>query len=167
MSEPIERDAFITGDGLYRYRLLRKWTEGYMALWIMLNPSVADAEKDDPTIRRCLGFTKSWIGFGSLEVVNLFAYRSTQASVLLDVDDPIGPDNDRYILAAASRATVIVAAWGAGANAVNPHRVQQVRAMLKRYPIDCLGVTRGGDPRHPVRLSSRTQRRNWSEALCP
>ena len=162
----MERDAFITGDGLYRYRLMRKWGEGYMALWIMLNPSTADAEKDDPTIRRCLGFTKSWIGFGSLEVVNLFAYRSTKASVLLDVDDPIGPDNDRYILEAASRATVIIAAWGSRSLAIDPSRAQQVRVLLKHHPLDCLGVTKRCSPRHPLYVSGRAQRRNWSEVLC-
>jgi hypothetical protein len=75
----------------------------------MLNPSTADGKEDDPTIRRCIGFAKSW-GNGSLEVVNLFGFRATDPKELLEVKDPIGPENNIWIGLAANESARIVLA---------------------------------------------------------
>lgn len=84
------RGAVISDDGRYRYRLWRTWAPELPRMaWIMLNPSTADAEVDDPTIRRCVGFAKRE-GCGGIEVVNLYAYRSTDPSVLGTVDEKHG-----------------------------------------------------------------------------
>ena len=81
--------------GVYRYSLWREWDARAPAVaFVMLNPSTADAGKDDPTIRRCASFARSW-GYGSLEVVNLFAYRASEPKRLRQTPDPIGPANDR------------------------------------------------------------------------
>jgi hypothetical protein len=77
----------------------------------MLNPSTADAEKFDPTVRRCFGFARDW-GFGGLEVVNLFALRSTYPEQLKKVSDPVGPENDAVIRRAVKAADLVVASWG-------------------------------------------------------
>jgi hypothetical protein len=68
--------------------------------WVLLNPSTADDRRDDPTIRRCLGFARS-LGYGGIHVVNLFAFRATCPRQLRAADDPVGPDNDGFILRAA------------------------------------------------------------------
>ena len=78
----------------------------------MLNPSTADAERDDPTIRRCIGFSRAW-GFGGAEMVNLFALRSTDPGRLREAADPVGPGNVAHIADAARGATQVIAAWGA------------------------------------------------------
>ena len=84
--------AIFSGDRRYRYLLIRRvGTSQSRVLFIMLNPSAADEVRDDPTIRRCIGFARDW-GFGLLEVVNLFALMSTNPKTLLDAEDPVGPD---------------------------------------------------------------------------
>jgi hypothetical protein len=99
--------------GTYRYLLGRRVGEGdRTALFMMLNPSTADATEDDPTIRRCTGFARRE-GCGVLEVVNLFAYRATDPAELRTAPDPVGPANDHHIKAALGRVALVVVAWGA------------------------------------------------------
>lgn len=96
-------DAVLSDCGTYRYSLTRVWDESRPRVcFVMLNPSTADASANDPTIVRCRNFAYSW-NYGSLEVVNLFAYRATNPRVLRTVQDPIGPENDRHIIEATAR----------------------------------------------------------------
>jgi len=134
----------------YRYRLWRTWGDPReLLLLVMLNPSTADASADDPTIRRCIAFAKRW-KHGALEVVNLFAWRSTDPDELLDVPDPVGPGNDEVVLAAARGARRVIAAWGA-------HRAAQERAptvlrLLAGAGVVAyhLGLNEDGSPKHPL-----------------
>ena len=112
----------------------------------MLNPSTADAQRDDPTIRRCIRFSRDW-GWGALEIVNLYALRATDPQRLRRHRDPVGPDNDAHILAAAARNGPTIGAWGAFE--VDPLRPARVLAMLGDG-VRCLGLTRAGHPRHPL-----------------
>lgn len=144
--------AIISADGDYRYRLGRVWDDaaGQVA-FVMLNPSIADHQVDDPTIRRCVGFAKEW-GYGGLIVVNLFAYRATKPERLFTASDPVGPDNDRHLVEAAGEANMVVCAWGAGATKM-PGRVRTVREELQSAlgrPLFCLGRTKDSHPRHPL-----------------
>lgn len=143
--------AVLSDCGRYRYTLTRRWAPGAPMLFVMLNPSTADASMDDPTIRRCIGFAKRE-GCGALEVVNLFAFRATDPAALSTATDPIGPDNDRHIVEAAVRGGVIVAAWGASVPAALRTRPAQVGRLLRetRLRLWCLGMTSGGAPRHPL-----------------
>jgi hypothetical protein len=141
----------------YRYRLSRTWgSSGTHATWIMLNPSTADALEDDPTIRRCTAFTKAW-GLDGLIVVNLFALCATDPRELAGHPDPVGPVNDRFIGEALHPWSVVVAAWGA-------HRLATQRAARVMEIIAgraggaaCLGVTRGGYPKHPLYVPAATE----------
>ena len=139
--------------GRYRYTLERHWDEGQPAvLFVMLNPSTADAEKDDPTIRRCIRFAKDW-GYGSLLVGNLFAWRATDPKALIGVEDPVGPGNDAALVGMRDRARGVVCAWGAN-KAAHGTRADTVKAMLGQSW--ALGLTRGGMPRHPLYVPAAT-----------
>jgi hypothetical protein len=146
--------ATISACGQYRHTLTRGWGPDPRAVWIMLNPSTADASHDDPTIRRCKAFSRSW-GCGALTVVNLYGWRATDPAELktLSSADAIGPENDATILTAATTAQAegwpLVAAWGANADR---RRVVEVLAMVTRTgaQLQCLGTTKGGQPRHPL-----------------
>lgn len=153
-------DGALTGaawlDGEYRYWLTRQWGDGPKACWIMLNPSTADAEQDDPTIRRCISFSKRW-GCGSLVVVNLFARRCTRPVHLKDPGDPVGPENRRVIADAMTDAGVVVAAWGAHPMAQEPAG----GLLASSRPLYCLGKTKDGAPRHPLYVKGDAELVRW------
>lgn len=156
----LDRGAVISDCGRYRYLLRRKWEYAKNSmLWIMLNPSTADADTDDATIRRCMHYAFDW-GYGGINVVNLFAYRSTQPKALRTVADPVGPDNDTHIIREALNAELVVAAWGAHGNMLNIQRDRDVYDRVAPYGVVyCLGTTKQGQPKHPVRLGSELEPR--------
>ena len=93
----IERGAVFSPNGVYRYSLSRVWKrEKGLVLFLLLNPSTADANVLDPTLRRCMSFAEAW-GYGGILVGNIFALRSTDPQFLYLSRDPIGPTNDFYI----------------------------------------------------------------------
>lgn len=143
-------EAVYSPDLRHRYLLTRRWgTGGTTATFIMLNPSTATAQEDDPTIRRCIGYARDW-GHSELVVVNLFAYRATKPMALREADDMVGPRNDYMLLRVCQPEWLTVAAWGAFGNLNG--RGQQVADMLTDAGVDlsCLGVTASGQPRHPL-----------------
>ena len=136
----------------YRYSLRRLWnSEKPIVLFVMLNPSTADAISDDPTIRRCINFANSW-GYGGMIVVNLFAYRATNPKELLKVEDPIGPDNYSIIKSSIVKCDgKIIAAWG------NAPILKKLGDKHKDNPIfncvlDCIEQSKNGTPKHPLYL---------------
>lgn len=154
------RTAVISDCGRYRYRLFRGWgTVPEMkipVLWIMLNPSTADAEVDDPTIRRCIAFSNTW-GYGSMWVGNLYAFRSTDPATLwgMAVNDACGPENSQHLYHMALESAQIVCAWGAGGGTNIPLALPVPTA----GGIVCLGTTKKhGAPRHPLYLKSTAER---------
>lgn len=165
MTRPMHRTAVLSEDGVYRYRLARWWGGDHRAaIFVMLNPSTADAEVDDPTIGRCVGFAQSW-GMGGLVVVNLYALRSTDPKGLWKSPDPVGPTNDEHLREVAETAAMcdwpLVAAWGANAR---PDRVAQVRALPgMQKQLSHLGLTKAGAPRHPLYLRADTTRTRWEQ----
>lgn len=122
------RTAVLSACGRFRYRLGRQWGEGGVLLFVMLNPSTADADVDDATIRRCVKFAQAH-GFGALEVVNLYAFRATDPKDLRRAGYLAGPENDAHIAAAASECAAICVAWGA--NAAELERPQIVQMAVK------------------------------------
>ncbi len=144
-------------DGNYRYLLRRKWDENAAQItFVMLNPSTADANQDDPTLRKCIHFAKSF-SCGSLEVVNLFAYRATNPHELKKVADPVGSRNNCYIELAIRRADLIIVAWGT--KGIFQKRNQEVLNLISnKKSLHCLGLTKDGHPRHPLYLKKSTER---------
>ena len=148
--------AIFSGDRRYRYLLIRRvGTSQSRVLFIMLNPSAADEVRDDPTIRRCIGFARDW-GFGLLEVVNLFALMSTNPKTLLDAEDPVGPDNDATIHAALRRAERVILAWGNHGSRHRERAAHVTKMALDLSTPHHLGLTKFGFPRHPLLLPKNT-----------
>lgn len=146
----MRKDAYISDDGLYRYNLVREWDENLPAmLFIMLNPSTADAVDDDPTIRRCIGFAERE-NCGMIEVVNLFAWRATNPKELKTAPDPIGPENDDIIAEAAADAAHIVCAWGTHGVLNKRNKDILWKLQFGEYSAMCLGTTKAGHPKHPL-----------------
>lgn len=154
----MERGATISPCGLYRYELTRQWGDGPILEFIMLNPSTADGSEDDPTIRRCVGFAVAW-GYGSIVVRNLYAFRATDPSALRQADDPIGPENLRYL--SATDADFTVAAWGANPAATIWWGGTATKTLTGRK-LFCLGTTKSGSPRHPLYVPSRQTPVAWN-----
>ena len=147
--------AVFSSCGRYRYSLTRKFFMGKgTVLFVMLNPSTADAETDDPTIRRCIGFARRW-GFQELEVGNLFAWRATDPKELRQAEDPIGPENDRHLMHMSGAADAVIAAWGA--HGAYQNRGRQVEGMLEGT-VEHLGLTKQGHPKHPLYLRADAAR---------
>ena len=156
------RSATLGGDEKYRYILTRRRGEGSRRVtFCMLNPSTADSCQDDPTIRRCTGFADLW-GFTELVVVNLFALRSTDPKNLYQSNDPVGPDNDGYIQRACA-AELVICAWGAHGNFMN--RGKQVLDTMRSNGVHVrhLGLTKAGQPKHPLYLRSDTKPELFSD----
>ena len=153
-------NAVISDCGLYRYQLQRdlKPDNERICLFIMLNPSTADAAKNDPTLRRCMGFAERW-GYGRLEVVNLFSLRATDPAELrgTSLEGAFGPEHFTHVMAAVKRADRIVCGWGA-----DPHakigEVCVLDILNRNYDRQavCLGLTKSGAPRHPLYVKGDT-----------
>lgn len=139
----------------WRYTLTREVGTSETTLMVIgLNPSTADETQDDPTIRRCIGFARSW-GAGRLVMTNLFAFRATDPDEMMRASDPVGPDNDEHLCREALAADLILAAWGAGGSYM--YRDSKVRLMLGARPMSALGFTKSGAPRHPLYVPAATQ----------
>src|ERR1043165_6085803 len=174
--EPPDSYADLSPCGTYRYVLGRAWLargvddpEYQRVLWVMLNPSTADAHVDDPTIRKCIGFSRR-MSLDALEVVNLYALRATDPRELRrhrDGADIVGPENDGAIVKAARRATLVITAWGDGAKHGLPDRPRRGLELLAGFPTFCLGRTQSGEPRHPLMLGYDTELEAYAAAPRP
>lgn len=158
----MRRTAEISPCGRYRYKLGRQWCDGRPpAVFVMLNPSTADHEIDDPTIRRCIDFAWRW-NYGGLVVVNLFAVRATEPVDLYNAKDPVGPENHTHVQQvledAALHGTRVVCGWGTHGDYMGQDLT--VLGWIEREACEAvaLGVTRDGHPRHPLYIRATAER---------
>jgi hypothetical protein len=147
----------------WRYTLHREWwsEDHHRVAFIGLNPSTADEVQDDPTVRRCIGFAKRW-GYGGMFMLNIFGLRGMNPKVLYRAADPVGPENDRYILEVIRHPGTIrvVTCWGN--HGILRNRGQEVIRLIQEAPglhrlpefrLSRLGeLTKRGQPRHPLYL---------------
>ncbi len=183
----VSSGAILSNDERYRYRLWREWRnhpkpakwrwwkddagrpvldgagkqlgEPESVLFVMLNPSTADGQTDDPTIRKCVGFAQRW-GYDRIDVVNLFAYRATDPRALLrlpEADDPFGPRNQEIVKSAAFECGLIVYAWGTHGGHLGQNETMRgwIEGSTNKTP-RTLGFSKDGYPRHPLMLSYQT-----------
>lgn len=148
----IESSAIFSEDHVYRYELRKIWNpkKGWIC-WIMLNPSIADANIEDPTIRRCMGFAELW-GYGGITVANAFAFKATDPKEMIAAQNPIGSENDYYIRKLSEEAALTVCGWGNLGTLFD--RFHRVYYLLKDPK--CLGLTKTGQPKHPLYLAKNT-----------
>lgn len=152
--------------GRYRYTLERRWdgkpfgSPGVCA-WLMMNPSTADEQVDDPTVRRARDFSRRW-GYGAMVVLNAFALRATKPTMLLEAEDPVGPGNDAAITRWAKQAEKVIAAWGLPPKPLR-WRSLDVAALLARAGVQplALKVTQSGQPSHPLYIAGDTMPVPW------
>ena len=149
----MEKTALLSDCTKYRYRLGRRWDDREQVLFIMLNPSTADANMDDPTIRRCIGFAKAW-GYGGMQVGNLFPFRSPKPMELLNAGSPHTDENLDHLGLMAAECAAVVCAWGNG---------EIVRRLMSRVgpydpiagiekPLNYIELCKDGTPKHPLYL---------------
>lgn len=147
-----ERSAVLSDCGKYRYALRRHIPCEHSMVFIGLNPSTADAELDDQTIRKCRHFAKRF-GYNGFIMVNLFAFRATRPVDMKKALDPIGPDNDQWLRLILGADTLKVAMWGNDGVFMDRDRfVQGLGSELH-----CLGVNSNGTPKHPLYLPNETK----------
>lgn len=162
----VDVGAQISEDGRHRTRLWRAWSTDWRMLFIMLNPSTADATRDDPTIRKCVGFAKQH-GAGGIEVVNLYTLRTPSPDVLFDA--PVASRNMRengQIIHSVAHATernggLIVCAWGADKRAEVV--AQHTRRLLAYRNLWALRITKDGRPAHPLYLPYSSTLKRFAE----
>ncbi len=132
----------------YRYTLGRIWNykKDYVC-FVCLNPSTADENYDDPTIRRCVRFADTW-GFGGMIMVNLFAFRATKPKDMFAEKEPVGEWNDTYIHGVSSCAAFTIMAWGVHGGYLG--RDKDVKKLLSRPKH--IALSKDGHPRHPLYL---------------
>jgi hypothetical protein len=166
--------AVISPCGTYRYRLERETTvpgaENTAAAIIMVNPSTADNQNNDATIRKCLGFAERH-GFGRIIVGNLFAYRSTDIKALRIALDPIGPENDDHLMQILRDAQIHIVAWGAMGKLPETLRKRWqfvVRAADRLgVQLHCIGLNDDGHPKHPLTTGYEIPLTTWSAPWFP
>ncbi|CAI8229583.1 MAG: DUF1643 domain-containing protein [Planktomarina sp.] len=146
----------------YRYALTRVWKfEASRLVFVMLNPSTATEVQNDPTVERCERRART-LGFGSLQVTNIFAWRDTDPKKMRTAKDPIGPDNDKTIMEACSWGDQIIAAWGThGAHLGRGVQVKQILRSSDK-PVFHLGISKGGHPKHPLYIAYSQKPEIWA-----
>ena len=156
--------AVLSPCGTYRYRLSRNF--GMVGVdtccFIMLNPSTADAEQDDPTIRRCGAFARSW-GFGRLEVANKYPLRATDPDALRTHVNPFGPDgrNDDALRLVSKMASMVVVAWGCSGPRDARHDRHTLDVLTENADLHVLRTTASGNPSHPLYLPGSLKPVPW------
>ena len=140
------KSAILSDCRKYRYSLSRIWDNSKpYVLVIGLNPSTADENVDDRTVKKCENYAKNW-GFGGLKVVNLFAFRATLPVDMMRADNPVGFDNDRYIKELSKDAALTIVAWGNDGSYLG--RDKEVLKLIKN-PM-CININKTGQPSHPL-----------------
>ncbi|MGC1308647.1 MAG: DUF1643 domain-containing protein [Phormidesmis sp.] len=149
----IERTAVFDRSQNYRYWLGRRWQKGgAQVAFVMLNPSRADDTHDDPTLRACIQFAQRW-EYSALSVVNLFGYRTPHPAMLKKADNPVGPQNDEYVLKAVTEAQQVVLAWGNWGSLGGRDRAILTLLRPHQPKLTYLQMNRSGQPRHPLYIS--------------
>ena len=158
--------------GRYRYLIEgrwndieRRWNDGSICAFVGLNPSTATANSDDATIRKCLALARTW-GFSGMTMTNLFAVRCRYPQVLSTHQDPVGPENDRFLLPVIEQAHTVVAMWGNhGLKSYGQSTRRDQYILSLRDDWQCIGITKQGAPRHPLYAASSSNLANFTEEL--
>lgn len=146
----------------YRYKLSRRWGSGGIVNFVMLNPSVANELRNDPTVERCERRARQ-LGFGAFSVTNIFAWRDTDPFAMRRAAEPVGPKNDTILLTAAQEADQVIAAWGT--HGAHRGRGPEVASWFQAHqiPLFHLGLSKERHPRHPLYIPYTRQPEVWKD----
>lgn len=159
----VYRTAILSADGIYRWQLGRRWGDRPLCAFAMLNPSIANADIDDPTIVRCMDFAWDW-GYGGIIAVNAYGLRSTDPRALRSHPDPVGPENDDHLNRVAEDVRLIVLAWGGKARQDRAEAATEIlhRCYTHGGQLATLGWTKTPwGPRHPLYVRGDTRPTPW------
>lgn len=152
--ESINKDGYISSCKKYRYFIEREWDSSLdKAMFILLNPSETGLYEDNPTIRKCMGFSKG-LGYGGIYLANLYSYRATNPKELKKVIEKKGEiyaqgeKNIEIIKKLEKRSDILILGWGN--NAKNFQMSQDILKILDRKKMRCLDITKEGEPKHPL-----------------
>lgn len=175
LPDDVRGEAEFSEDGECRYSLTRVWPpepplRDRLCAFVGLNPSMATAYADDPTVRFCWLRAREW-KYDRFVMLNLFAYRDTSPARMRRAGQAgvdLVADNDRHLAdwahAANASGGIVVAAWGV-VPAADSARVDQVSSILGKHgPIYCLDITQDGHPRHPRGVRRDTTPRRWRDS---
>jgi hypothetical protein len=152
--------AVFSDDEAYRYILARGDVNAKTVNWVLLNPSTATEDINDPTITRCIKYAERW-GYGGVFITNIFALRSTDPKNLYNSTDPVGTFNDTYIRWCAGQSELIVAGWGShGKLRGRGGEVARLLHNVRKRP-KCLKMTKAGHPGHPLYLKANLRPQPW------
>lgn len=160
-SETTQSEAVYSDCEAYRYSLTRRWEpNGAIVNFVMLNPSVADAEKNDPTVERCERRARQ-LGYAAFVVTNIFAWRDTDPHAMRKARHPVGPMNDKVLTETGQQADDVIAAWGA--HGEHRDRGPEVEKLFRNLGVNLLhlGLSKHGHPRHPLYISYKIQPSPW------
>lgn len=157
----MRNDCVFSPDRLHRYTLIHRWDDllrpdsGKGIAWICLNPSTADENQLDPTLRRIRGFSDAW-GYTRFIMLNLFAWRDTSPAAMKAAADPVGSENDRWITHWAEHADRVMCCWGE--HGAHLDRDQKVIELLRPYRKKTYSLTlnASGRPKHPLYIAADT-----------
>jgi hypothetical protein len=167
ISPDVKSSAVVWGgpDKCYRYQLRRTWDETKPhAMFIMMNPSTADSKVDDPSVAKCGRFARTW-GYGGIYVGNTFAYRATDKKHLRVIADPIGPENNKYLIEMAKKAAIVVFAYGKPQHkALRARGKELARLLIEKAHVKPHILSRGkdGTPKHPLYLKKTSEPVEWN-----
>lgn len=161
--EYTDKQAEISDDQLYRFLLTREWDSNKgKVMWIMLNPSTADAMNDDPTIKKCVSYADKW-GYGSIAVVNTNPFRSPNPKEMRGHSLPVDVwvQNHAVIERESANADMIVAGWG------NDAEFEALKFFVNRFGnrLFALQVNNTAHPAHPLYLNGSLEPRPYRDLL--
>lgn len=152
----MKKNAVLDKTKKYRYVLSRQWgPSNNFVNFILFNPSTADQNKDDQTVRRCINLTKSWQKYDGCYITNLFAFRTRHPKILKKSKDPVGTENNKYLKKLVDQSKIVVIAWGIHGNFRN--RDKEVLRLIGQKGLYCLEKTKFGHPKHPLTIRRNTK----------
>jgi len=151
------KDAEFDRTRSYRYVLKRQWGSdtGKFINFVLLNPATADEEKNDRVTTGCIKFAQN-LGYHGLYLTNLFSFRATKPVDMKDATDPVGPDNDEYLLKYAKKTQRVIIAWG-NHGGFNGRDSEVLRLLSGIRPLYCLQTTKRGKPKHLLYIKRSTE----------
>lgn len=156
----MKKSAIFDETKKYRYVLTRQWGNNKNFVnFVLLNPSTADENLDDPTIKACIRFANNW-GYDGIWVTNLFAFRATKPHDLIQCSSPVGNQNNKYLEKYSKKSKMVIIAWGNHGNFLNRDK-EVIKILSKIKNLYCIDITTKGNPKHLLYINRNTKYKKY------